>query len=227
MKIHNFFARVSFFALGLTVAVGIANAAVIPFGTTYTYQFNVDGASNAPRPGSPYGTIVLTQKTDDVGFKVTLPTDDTFVLTGAGAAFAFNIGSGASVVLSGSNATSFITGDTVTASNFGMFNHRIDVKSHGNSGSVAGPLTFDVNLANIQITDFGLSSTGVLFSGDIGVGINAVQGTGTVGTTGAGTPVITRPGGGSDGNPVPEPSPLALLGLGVLSFIVARRKAPR
>lgn len=217
--------------LGFTTS---ALATPIAVGTTYTYQFTVDKATDAPRlsAGSSYGTIVLTQGMNDVGFVVTLPTNDTFVKTGAGSAFAFNIGDSTHVpvvTITGSNATSFSVGGAVTENGkFGTFDHSINVAAPGNSASVPGPLSFDVMLAGIQITDFGLSTpsgtNSVRFSGDIFVSLT--QSTGLVGTNGGGTPVIVPPDGGGSGNGgrVPEPGPLALLALGSLALFATRVK---
>ena len=152
---------------------------------------------------------------NDVLVTVTLTNSATlFVHTGSGnhPGFAFNL-NGKSITDSNiQNLTNLSTPlHTSAATNgpaFGTFAYYFDVPDHGGSGGDAGPLSFDVVLNNILLSDFTKNADGYYFAADI------MDATGATGESAISTdPRVTTQ--------VPEPASLMLLGSG-LSFAAMR-----
>ena len=160
---------------------------------------------------SPFGTVTLDQlNSNTVNVTVDLIPGERFAGTGAGEALEFNLTTSSFTI---QNLTSgFDVGPApATASAFGSFLQSIDCSAcqGGKASNPAGPLSFDVTSASgIQISDFVANGKGYYFASDI-FGVNG--NTGNVAAVGS-------------QSAVPEPGTTALLGAGLASIGVLRRR---
>ena len=232
MKIKN--------VLFAAVAVCLVNLATPAFADIYTFT-----TSNTTTTGS-FGTVTLVDNGAFVSVTVDPAGTVPFANTGDGNstayAFAFNMDSlnQYKITLTGGTATlmdkpnngantqtglvysaSAIPTSGIVMPPFGSFNAGIGFTNFakgGTAGLYSSSLTFNVSTVaaggNVDISNFTKGTAGYLFSADLGL----AEGTKNVVTT----QNRTTP----DGVPtnVPEPTTLALLGLGLMGFAVARRR---
>jgi hypothetical protein len=164
---------------------------------------------------SPFGTVLLTQDGSDVDFTVTLINGNRFMRSGAGDGMNFKFNATGIVLADISVPTSL----TKATGNFGgdgggMFNYGVYFTGQTNGGgqSLPGPIMFTV--LNATIPDFiSLNNAGHIFVADI-IGGDINGNTGLVGVT----------GGTENFTPVPEPSTLLLLGMGLAGIGFVSRK---
>ena len=204
----------------------------------YTLNTNVAGAPDAT--GTNYGTVSLQDVGDAVNFTISLNSPYVFANTGAKptTAFAFNVGSGFTINLPTSPIYIAVQPtSTITQNPYGNFTAGIEFQSNaatGVSGGYKDPISFsvtktgggDVSYADFQSLSTSSSGkgsfTGYIFSADIGNSLTGL--TGNVVASG-GIDGRTTPNGVPTS--VPEPAPIALLGLGLLGFAAARRKSAK
>lgn len=227
MKILKYFFRVTFGALMVFTELATAS----PIATPAPISFALSVSSTSMLPGSNFGSVQLTQNGQaEVDFTVSLATGYAFAKTGSiKNAFAFNIGGGNGfmVDLTGTSSSSgtYVVSSAPIDKNtrgFGQFSNGINftgTAGGGMSGQYTAPITFKVtNSSGVSYADFeNLNSAGYLFAADIG---NIASG--ATGSVGSGQNARTPDGNPS--TPVPEPTTVALLGLGLMGLVITRRR---
>lgn len=219
--------QVARFIVGVSVAaltIGSAVASVIP--TSAMFQLNIaDPASMLPAPAN-YGSVDLLLSEDQKAINVSVMLSTGYYFTNSGGPhfpFVFDLASGTTVsnIAPGSFLQS--AGSSFTNTPWGDFNHAIDftaeyLTTHKSAISDLQSLSFTVTKdggGNIDLLAFMPGSLGYYFSADIG---NKLTGkTGNVASTLSIDP-IRRP------NQVPEPSTIAVLGLGMLALCLTSRR---
>ena len=205
----------SFGAMLAVLAVAPAlNAASI------TYTLTQDGCSGGCG-ASPFGTITLTDQgsgsTATVLVTETLAAGERFAGTGAGQALEFNV-TGSNITITNITANFVVGPAPATASTFGTFLYSVSCGTcvGGQAGNPAGPLSFTVGSSSggITISNFIANSGGYFFSSDI------------VGASGNPPPTGNVAAIGNTSS-VPEPISSALVGGGLLSLFLLRRRASK
>lgn len=221
-----------------TAAAAILMNLATPAFADAIYTFTTSSTTSS---GS-FGTVVLVDNGAYVSVTVDPAGTTPFANTGSGTtyAFAFNMDALNTYKITLTNATatlmdkpnssspiglvysaSAIPLPNISMTPYGPFNAGIAFTNNakgGTAGAYSGSLTFDVSTiaadGNVDIRNFTKGGDGYLFSADLG--------------TAAGTQnvVTTQNRTTPDGVPtnVPEPTTLALLGLGLIGFAVARRR---
>lgn len=235
MKLKNVLIAAA--VIGGFAVSSVASAVSFPAAT-----FSLTASSNGFT--GPFGTVVVTDKGDEVDFVVTLSSGAAFANTGNAAkrtAFTFNLSTGYTVVLTDQTASLsrnvahgnednnykkvYAAAQSGTATfdqgQFGLFNSSVDFTSDaatGSSGNYTQALTFKIVKDAGGDVDFSifenLNAAKYLFSADV-----FVDGA----TFNVGSTFNRRVPDGVPQN-VPEPATLALLGLGILGFAAARRR---
>jgi hypothetical protein len=205
------------------VAVGLALAAsCFSFSAAAQTTYSLNATDVSEFGSGSFGSVTLTQSSNDVLVSVTLSAGLNFVDTGSHSIFTFNLGGQSSVSditgITFANGLKDVFAVAAPASNspFGTFTYGINCVSvdhnrctEGGSGSgYVDPLTFTVRGATIS--EFSQLSTGsrtAFFAADV---TNLAGNTGVIGATVAA---------------VPEPETYAMLlaGLGLMGFTVRRR----
>ena len=225
MNFFSFFGKKS--ACMALAAAGLMGVTAVASATPIKYDLTT---TNGGPQGTYFGSVTLDDIGNEVDFTVTLTEGAVFANTGTKqtTAFAFNLGSGFAIALTGATATSGVyvaaqAPAAITQNPFGNFSAGIDFTSSartGTSGNYSAPLTFKVTKVDgggVSYTDFQtLNASGYLFSADIGLAGN----TGNVATT-----INQLLPSANASAAVPEPTTLALLGLGIAAFGMMRRRS--
>ena len=226
------------FLFGAILSIGAALAVPAPASASLLFTLTEDacsGGCGAP----PYGTILLSQDgADTVDVLVTLFSPYMFVKTGAGDSLAFSLFSEGTISITNLTA-GFVVDPTspIHASAFGYFEYGIDWNGGpGGSSPSAGPLYFEVTDSDGSLTPYDFitsvtkqgASTVYFLASDIGA--LGPGGNGNTGNVAALAPCDTTDPRGIcfDEVPpprqIPEPSTLALLGAGLFSLAIVRRR---
>ena len=198
---------------GLGAMLALLAVAPLVQGATFTLdQDACTGTCGTP----PFGTITLTDNGSGnaafVSVLLTLKAGENFAGTGAGEALEFNVNKAVTINVLTAGFSAGVGG--ATASSLGSFTNFVHCDSppcQGGSGPT-GPLSFTVSSATgVTIANFFANSGGYFFAADI-MGTN-----GNTGNVGAKGPSST----------VPEPISSALVGGGLLSLFLLRRRASK
>ena len=215
-RYSNMITKKSFgLACVLLLLLGVGGTA----GATVIYDFNATAVAGFGV--GPYGSVTLSQTGSDVDVTVDLRADLNFVNTGGPhAVFSFNavdvVASDiTNVLFNGVANTDYSVTQDANNTPFGTFDFLIDCTgsgcTNGSGGQQSDPLTFTV-LDAVE-ADFAYLSEGLFpayFAADVICNTGSCNGlTGTIGAR--------------DGGTVPEPGTLALFGIGLLGFGVARK----
>jgi hypothetical protein len=196
------------FGLGAMLAV-LALTPAVKGATIFTLTEN--GCSGTGGCGTgPFGTISLTQTTASlVTVTLTLAGGENFSGTGAGDALEFNV---TGPITIGNITSGFAVGPAPdTASTFGTFLESVTCTACQGGSGPTGPLSFTVTSGGgVTIADFIANSGGFFFASDI-------LGNGNTGNVAAKGTTST----------VPEPISSALVGGGLLSLFLLRRRATK
>jgi hypothetical protein len=220
-------------ALAAAMLLGAPAAFAYP-----TDTFSLDIAQSSSGITSlPAGTVTLTQKDNfTVDVNVTLSPGFVWAFANGSDFFAFQLLSAATLTPTTPSVPSGQTLTAVTGSyNFtpyGVFNSAIECTTcgTGTSSNFSDQLDFSVAFATGNsnlFTQFGTSTAynngqpgGYYFSADVGQLVTGGQAnTGNVATNTPGTCV----GCGNGNVPLPEPTSIALIGVGLAGLAVARR----
>jgi len=200
------------FGLGAMLAL-LAIAPSMKAGTI-TYTLTQDGCTGTCGTG-PFGTIKLTDNGSGnsafVSVLVTLSANENFSGTGAGDALEFNVAGG--VISAASITSGFGVGPAPdTASTFGTFLLSVSCTSCQGGSGPSGPLSFNVGgPSGVTIGSFTANGGGFFFASDIAGNNGKTGNVAAIGTT----------------STVPEPISSALVGGGLLSLFLLRRRATK
>ena len=171
----------------------------------------------------PYGTLSLTDDGfGNVTVELKLAGGEAFASTGAGASLLWDLSGGPTISITGLT-TGFTlestTAGTIHADGTGDWMYAIDCTGCGNGGSapqLKGPLDFTIT--GESAADFIQNGNKFFAASDICFGATgtACGTTGDVASDGADPPPS-----------VPEPSPLAVLGAGLLALAIFRPRKPQ
>ncbi len=192
-----------------------AIASTIPTATFLLMSDHCTGGCGA----GPYGEIVVTETAaNTLEFTATLFNGNTFVETGFPATIAYNLSSMPTVTYTTLPSNWFIPNliDTnqqdagiLHQDGVGDFQYGIVWGTKGGGHGTLGPVTFVITAPGLTLSDLSPNANNQFFAVDI-----LSASTGNTGNVDA------------SGTPVPEPSTLLLLGLGIsaLGFGALRRK---
>jgi hypothetical protein len=157
---------------------------------------------------NPFGTVTLQQvDANTVDVTVNLFNGNKFVTNGNHEALSFNV-SGAAVTISGLSSNFSIDTGAIDNPGFGSFGYGLVT-----SGTIPPPLTFVVSrTTGLSLSDFVGNAQNIFFASDIQSGTN--------GNTGA----VGALAGATAQTAVPEPTTFALLGIGLITAGVVRKR---
>ncbi|MFZ4479310.1 MAG: PEPxxWA-CTERM sorting domain-containing protein [Rhodoferax sp.] len=181
--------------------------------------YSLDNTAVGAFDTGPFGSVTLTQSSNNVLVSVALRSDLNFVDTGSHSIFSFNLGGASSsnditgISFASGLGASFSVASNATNSPFGTFTYGINCdencKKGGSGGGYVDPLNFTVLQASIaDFRQLSSGGTSAYFAADV---INLSGNTGTIGATVAA---------------VPEPESYAMMlgGLGLIGFVARRRQ---
>lgn len=218
--------RLSLPALFAALSLAVAPAAfATPTQTSSLDVSSINGASGN------FGTVTLSQVSNtEIDILVQLGKVGGYqavyaVTGGPHTPFAFNLadalaGTAQVSILSPTSGLFAVLPGTVGATPYGSYTNGISCPGcgPGTSGKVSTDLTIKVtNAGGISFSDFVANPSGYYFAADLGVN-------GKTGSVGANT-LLGHNDGGDPPLPVAEPTGLALLGVGLVGLIAARRRA--
>lgn len=204
-----------------SILAGLVLALITPFAKADQFNFNLSGCTGGC--ALPAGSVTLTQNGSSVDVSVTLTDKGSgFVDTGNGnshTSFVFDIAGDPTISLTKLSAGFTYPADSTIDTPFGTFDYGIDCTTcgPGASNTTPPPLTFTVTKAGgLLVSDFTFNSYtvngttyDVFFAADIFDGV-----TGNTGAVGAASP----------GPSVPEPQSIAMLGSGLASLALFRKR---
>ena len=202
--------------------VAIAGAYASAASASIIYSLDVCKATGGCVSAGPYGTVSLTDDgSGNVNVEVKLAGNEAFASTGAGASLLWDLTGSPTISITGLT-TGFMlestTAGTIHADGTGDWMYAIDCTGCGSGGSapqLSGPLDFTIT--GESAADFTQNGNKFYAASDICFGATGTGcgNTGDVASDGADPPAS-----------VPEPSPLALMGAGLLALVIFRpRKA--
>ena len=202
--------------------VAIAGAYASAASAGIIYSLDVCKATGGCLGVGPYGTLTLTDDgSGNVKVDLTLAANEAFASSGAGASLLWDLTGGPTIAITGLT-TGFMlvstTAGTIHADGTGDWMYAIECTGCGNGGSapqLSGPLDFTIT--GESAADFIQNGNLFYAASDICFGATG---------TGCGNTGDVAADGDSPPPSVPEPSPLAVLGAGLLALAIFRpRKA--
>lgn len=245
MKISALFTRSLVVASVGVAFLGNSHAVPLSVGQTVSYRLDVVDSLGSLSMSS-YATVEMTQRNGAVDFVVAPNAGFLFANTnGPHFQFAFNLSSSfdsAAVSLTGQNASDFVvmSGSSFRQAPFGTFGHAIDFASsirNGMSAAYGTPLTFTVSMSNLNIENFIPNSGGYRFAADLGqqstgrtLNVAASESSMKVTAAAPANSSIDTPTKTPTETPIktptdiPEPTSVALFGLGLVAAAAVRRR---
>lgn len=198
-----------------------ATMVVLPTSTwaQTTFSLTSDHCTGGCGPQTSFGTVSVTDSgSGSLSFSVSMLNGNTLVNTGFPLTFAFDLASDPTITYSG--LTSGFTIPDVIGTNsqvagsyhmdgVGDFEYGVLWGSQGGGAGTSGPLNFTISGTGLTLSSIEANSTGNFFAVDIRSGTN-----GNTGLVDASVATV----------PEPETYGMLLAGLGLMGFLVRRRR---